>query len=92
MKNIRAAQAKALDELRASGLVRHTWADDFGVASFARGDFGTMGSAPNTGIQAFLRSSGCCSARPTFRMLSGSFERVRTVSGGGTSNTSRPMR
>jgi Zn-dependent metalloprotease len=58
MKNITAAQAETLQELSTSGLVRYTWANDLGVASFARGDFGSMGSAPIASIQTFLQNSG----------------------------------
>ena len=58
MKNMTTAQSEALDQLSSSGLARYTWANEIGVASFARGDFGSMGSAPNSGIQTFLESSG----------------------------------
>ena len=58
MQNITPAQADVLNQLRGSGLARHTWANDLGVASFARGEFGSMGSAPHVGIQAFLQEFG----------------------------------
>jgi Zn-dependent metalloprotease len=58
MKNMTTVQAETLDQLSASGLARYTWANELGVASFARGDFGSMGSAPNAGIQTFLENSG----------------------------------
>lgn len=44
MTNMTTTQAETLEQLRAAGLARHTWANVLGVASFARGDFGSMGS------------------------------------------------
>jgi Zn-dependent metalloprotease len=79
MKNMRAAQAAALEELRASGLERHTWAEGLGVASFARGNFGAMGSAPASGIQAFLDKFGLLFGPPDIKAAM-RFVRTRTDS------------
>jgi Zn-dependent metalloprotease len=79
MTNIRAAQATALDELRAAGLVRHTWADNLGVASFARGDLGAMGSAPASGILAFVDKFGLLFGPPDIKAAM-RFVRTRTDS------------
>ncbi len=79
MKNMTTPQADALDLLSASGLTRYNWADEIGVASFARGDFGHMGSAPNAGIQTFLENFGRPFGPPDIREAV-RFVRTRTDS------------
>ena len=76
MTNMTTTQAETLEQLRAAGLLRHTWANVLGVASFARGDFGSMGSAPNAGIQTFLENFGSPFGPPDIRE-SARFVRMR---------------
>ena len=58
MQNITAQQNSILDQLRESGLTTHYWSNELGVAWHARGDFGSMGSAPLSTIQSFLIKYG----------------------------------
>jgi hypothetical protein len=76
MENMTAAQAEALDQLRTAGLARYTWANELGVASFARGNFGALGSAPSSGVLAFLANFGQAFGPPDIREAA-RFVRVR---------------
>lgn len=75
MENITAQQNATLDALRGSGLSKHYWSNELGVAWHARGDFGAVGSSPATGIQNFLSKWGILFGPPD---ISSSLQFIRT--------------
>ncbi len=58
MENITAGQQSTIDVLGNNGLQSFQWSEHRGVAAFARGDLGDMGSAPMPAVLQFLRDFG----------------------------------
>lgn len=75
MENITAQQNAMLDQLRESGLSKHYWSNELGVAWYARGEFGVIGSAPVAAIQSFLSKWGILFGPPE---ISSSLQFIRT--------------
>jgi hypothetical protein len=75
MENITALQNTTLNQLRESGLSKHYWSNELGVAWHARGEFGTVGTAPAVAIQNFLSKWGILFGPPE---ISSSLQFIRT--------------
>jgi len=75
MENLTAQQHATLDALRGSGLTQHYWSNALGVACYARGEFGSVGSSPATAIQNFLLKWGILFGPPD---IASSLQFIRT--------------